>query len=256
MRRILTIALALTFCLAMSTATAASLYEQEGTDDDGVKLTSNDADGPGGIVEDAKEGSITNWIWQTGSSTWTGVWGGGDSGNWYTISESEEDGNLAIEADIEMYCKTWADNYVIYFHIGNIYDASADDLKATFTGGFQGNNGQYIGFFMGEKPVDFNTGRITGAMVGTVDGFGRDISEENFDLTIKCLWDTGPGSGVWTPPSTYGSGGGYTNVLWWLIGEGQPGTYNITWLVRLHPDADQADGNYYFDPTMVIAPVL
>jgi len=35
-----------------------------------------------------------------------------------------------------------------------------------------------------------------------------------------------------------------------------PGTYNVTWRVRMLPEWHQPDGNYNLDPVLVAAPML
>jgi len=262
MRRILTIALALTFCLAMSTAMAAyppsawgTLYEQEGTPDDGYPAI--DASGQSGCAT-MDEANRTNWKYQYGgTSTWSGIFHGGAETPW--VAEEGEWPPVQIEADIEMFCEYSMTDPNIYFHLGNIYSATAADKTATISGSFTSNNGQHIGIsFQGtDKPdeaFDLNTGVIKGGMVGTVDCLNRDISDEAFDIRIRLSWGSG-----YQPPSSYSGSShplGMTHTLFWLVNAGEPGTYPLTWEFTLMPETDQADGNYNLDPAIVVVPVL
>lgn len=235
-----------------------TLYQQEGTGADGYPTINADGQGPDGVAD-----NWTNWQWQTGGGTWSGVY---RKDGWLKESSSG-DPNLDIECDIEMYYSESYSNNKIYFHIGNIYTALLDpatDLTATFSGTFSSNNGMYIGICFantGKSPDDMvqdppgsYTGEVKDAMRGTIDVLGRDISSESFNAKFALRWDANP----WQTPVSYGAGASGTilKTLWWLVNNGDKGSYNITWKVELLPDAHQADGNYNLDPAMVVAPVL
>ena len=254
MKRIMTIAVSLMVCLALAagTASAATLYGQEGTAEDGTP--SIDASGQ------APEGSdaASNWKYQYGGGSWSGVYAAGDG--WVTVDESG-DMDLEVEADVEMYFTQSVSNNKIYFHLGNIYDAGLADKTAYVDGSFTTNNGQYIGIsFLGtsktdadfEKDVDGNyTGVILDGMQSDNDSWRTQ--DNQMDLEILLDWGAG-----WTAPVNYGDGAHdtVTDTLWWLVDGGNAGTYNYQWRVRLLPEADQPDGDYYLDPAIVSAPVL
>jgi hypothetical protein len=246
-----------------------TLYEQEGLAADGYIAIDASGQGP------ATDPNRSNWKYQYGSYTWSGVYSW-DTSAWVEEQEGgTSDSKLDIESDIEMYCAETLEQHKIYFHIGNIYDAlenPSTDLTACVAGTLTSNNGQYVGIsFDGTSKAtdpasyfegypDTLTGRIFNAMVGTVDCGGRDISSEAFDITITLKYsgtggDTG---GAYVAPDTYGEGahGTIPNALWWGIAGGAPGQYTLEWKIELHPDTHQVDGNYHLDPALVVAPVM
>ena len=237
---------------AMPAMAASSLYDQEGTGADGYAPI--DATGQGPANPD-----WTNWKYQYGGSTWSGVYG--DTG-WIEES-STGDSVLDVEADIEMYYSEEFSNNKIYFHLGNIYTATVADKTAYVNGTFTSNNGMYIGIsFAGTGKTEANmlkdgggnfTGEVQDAMVGAIDVLGRDISSQNFNVLF--LLDAGAG---WTTPVSYGDGASGTieDTLWWLVNGGAAGSYNVTWLVRMLPELHQPDGNYNLEPVVVVAPTL
>jgi hypothetical protein len=233
-----------------------TLYQQEGTTADGYAAINADGQGPVG-----DSANWTNWKWQYGSGTWSGVYM--DSG-WLEESSSG-DPNLDIEADIEMYYSESYANNKIYFHLGNIYTATQADKTAYVDGTFTCNNGQYLGISFDGTSKDESdmlkdgggnyTGEVQDAMVGTKDVLGRNISSENFNVKLLLSWDSGT---TYNTPISYGDGASGTiqDTLWWLINGGQKGSYNLKWSVELLPETHQADGNYKFDPALVAAPIL
>jgi hypothetical protein len=205
----------------------------------------------------------TNWIEQQGGGTWSGVY----MKNGWLEESSSGDPNLEVECDIELHCSQTISNNKIYFHIGNIYTALQNpqtDLTATFDGTFSSNNGMYVGICFegtGKGPADMlqdtggYTGEIKDAMVGTADVLGRDITGEAFNAKILLSED---GGSTWNRPFDYGTdaSGTIVETLWWLIAGGGEGTYDVKWKVEILPEAHQADGNYRFDPAIVVAPIL
>jgi len=245
--------LAILALAAMPAMAQNSLYAQEGTGADGYVAIN--ASGQN-VAADA---DWTNWKYQYGGGTWSGVYGH----NGWIEAATSGDSVLDVEADIEMYYSEEFVNNKIYFHLGNIYTASTADKTALVTGTFTSNNGMYIGIcFTGtskdeadmQKDTGGNyTGVVIDGMVGTIDVLNRDISGEAFD--VEFLLDAGSGL---TPPVAYGDGASGTvhDTLWWLVNGGAAGTYNVTWQVRLIPETDQPDGNYNLDPAIVGAPIL
>lgn len=230
-------------------AGALSLYEQEGTSEDGTP--SIDATGQGD--------SLTNWQYQFGYGSWAGVYAASDG--WYTISESG-DMDLEVEADIEMYLVQSIEDNKVYFHFGNVIDATGMDKTAFVNGVFSSNNGQWVGLsFLGtnktaasfENVGGVYTGRIFNGMVSLRDTWRTQ--NKSFDLEIQLDDGTGPG---FVGPGNYGDGahGTITDSLWWLIANGEAGTHAYTWRILLIPETYQADGDYYLDPALVSAPVM
>jgi len=240
---------------------AGTLYQQEGTTEDGYPPDFSSTYTGAGIA------SCENWKYQEGSGSWCGVYAheeqpNGD--NWiYCEEEGSED--LIIECDIEMYCCTTTWDNEIYFHLGNLQKLEAGDLRAYVRGTMCTNNGQYVGIsFDGTSKTagDFEddgglTGRIFGGMVGSVDNMGRDISSESFDLVILMSWLNGA-AGSFLTPSSFGSGAGFENVLWWNPADAGvgAGSFNLVWSITLEPSTWQADGNYQLDPELVVTPAL
>ncbi len=233
-----------------------TLYQQEGTANDGYGTINAQGQGP---AQDDSD-NWTNWKYQYGGGTWSGVY---RKDGWLQESETG-DSKIDIECDIEMYYTEDYSNNKIYFHIGNLYNVTQSERTAEVTGSFTSNNGMYIGIsFDGtSKTADDMlkdgsgnyTGVVRNAMRGTTDVLLRDISAEAFDAKFLLQWDSNPAQ----PPVTFGTGASGTilNTLWWLVNNGQKGTYNVKWIIELLPGADQADGNYKFDPSIVAAPVL
>ena len=260
MRRTLSIVALLgvtTLICAPAAAQLNTLYEQEGTGADGYPAIDASGEGP------ATDPNSTNWKYQYGSGSWSGVYSW-DSNAWVEVT-SDGDEQIEIECDIEMYCECTTSNNKVYFHLGNPYAASEADKTAYVNGTMNTNNGQWIGIsFAGtDKTVDdFETdlagdftGRILGGMVGSLDIRGADISDQSFDLVVTMTWDAGAN---WHVPGSYGDGAHstITDTLWWLVNAGAPGQYTIQWKFVLEPPADQPDGNYELDPMVVVAPVL
>jgi len=232
-----------------------TLYDQEGTANDGYSAIDASGQGP------AESPSTTNWKYQYGGGSWSGVY---RKDGWLTVSE-DGDSVIDIECDIEMFYSETFENNKIYVHLGDPYNASAEDKTVYVDGSFTANNGQYIGIsFTGTSKTEEDmlkdgagnyTGEIQDAMVGTIDVLGRDISDESFDVKVSLSWD---GGANWYPPVTYGDGASGTihDTLWWLVNEGAPGSYTLLYKIELLPPTDQPDGNYVFDPVIVASPVL
>ncbi|MEW6744666.1 MAG: hypothetical protein AB1486_18070 [Planctomycetota bacterium] len=151
-------------------AQTQSLYDQEGTVEDGYTPINAAGHGPFGDPSN----SWLNWKYQYGGGSWSGVYG--DEG--WIEEQSTGDSNLDIECDIEMYYTEQIWNNKIYFHLGNIYSATWDDMTAYVNGTFTSNNGMYIGIcFTGTDKTESSfekdgggnyTGRIFDAMDGTI----------------------------------------------------------------------------------------
>ena len=236
-------------------AAPGTLYQQEeGTNDADPVEVDAAGHGPTGNLSD----NWTNWIYQYGSGTWSGVYAADDG--WLTADETG-DSVLEIEADVEMYYTESIANNKIYFHIGNIYTATSADLTAYVQGTFSTNNGQYIGIsFTGMNKDESNfekdgggafTGKIFDALQSDHDTWRTQ--DNQMDMEILMNWGTG-----WQVPVAYGDGAHSTihDTLWWLVAGGAPGTYSYQWRIRLLPESNQPDGDYYLDPTIVASPVL
>jgi len=239
-----------------------SLYDQEGTTADGYGTI--DATGHGPTNADT-----TNWKYQYGGGTWKAIYG--SSGWLHEVSTG--DSKIDIECDIEMYYQETFEDNKIYFHLGDPYNASPEDKTAIVTGTFTANNGMYIGTSFENTSkveadmltdIDGLTGEIQDAMVGTVDVMGRQMyidkndplqGYHSFNIKMSMRWDADP---TWHRPVNFGTGASGTIVetLWWLVADGGAGTHTLQWKIELLPGPDQADGNYRFDPAIVVAPIL
>ena len=164
---------------------------------------------------------------------------------------------MDVEVDVRLYAETTIRNHKIYFHIGNIFTASAADLTAHVNGTLTSNSGQYVGLVLGQgeaqKAGGVYTGVVEDAMIGTRDVSGRSVSEETFDLEIMLDWGVD-----YRPPVDCGDdeGGIVQEALWWLVDDGQAGAYDLDWRIRLLPKPHQADGDYSFSLMVVVAPAL
>jgi hypothetical protein len=236
-------------------ADAGTLYQQEGGTND-LDPVEVDAAGQGPAGDDSD--NWTNWKYQYGGGSWSGVYAADDG--WLTESGTG-DATLDIEADVEMYFTETVSNNKIYFHLGNIYTASTADRTAYVQGSFSSNNGQYIGISFTGTSKDISnfetdgsgnfTGRILGGLQSDHDTWRTQ--DNQMDVEILLNWGTG-----WQTPVNYGDGAHSTihDTLWWLVNDGDPGTYNYQWRIRLLPEAHQPDGDYYLDPAIVASPVL
>jgi len=233
---------------AASFAAPGTLYQQEGTTADGPAGIDATGRGPAGDA-----GSLTNWKWQAGGGSSSGVYAG-DLG-WL---DGTPVGTMAvkIEADVEMFVSQTIENNEIYFHLGNLFTATNADKTANITGTATYNNGMYLGiqFAHGTKTAaDFElaTGRIINGMQSDNDTWRAQNNK--MDLQILMSWGAG-----YRTPDTFGVGahGTITDTLWWLVDGGTPGSYNLDWQVKLLPTTYQPDGDYYLDPAFVSAPVL
>lgn len=233
-----------------------TLYDQEGTGADGYGTIDATGQGPGGDAS-----STTNWKYQYGSGSWSGVY---RKDGWLEVS-TLGDSQIDIECDIEMfYTESFVDNK-IYVHLGDPFNATDAQKTAYVTGNFTANNGMYLGTcFTGTSKTEVDmlkdgegdyTGEIQDAMVGSVDVLGRDISAQAFNIKMAMTWD---GGATWNTPVAYGDGASGTvhDTLWWLVNNGDAGSYDLQWKIELKPSADQPDGNYNLDPALVAAPAL
>ncbi|MCG3178536.1 MAG: hypothetical protein BIFFINMI_00864 [Phycisphaerae bacterium] len=236
-----------------------TLYDQEGTANDGYSTINAQSQGPANA-------STTNWKYQYGSGSYSGVY---KKSGWLDISDVG-DSKIDIECDIEMYYEESFSNNKIYVHLGDPFNATSEDKTAYVDGYFRSNNGMYIGIsFDGTsktaadmlKDASGNyTGEVRNAMVGTKDVLLRDISDQAFNARFTLSWSNDNGD-TWSSdevPTTFGTGASGTvlNTLWWKVNNGDKGAYLVKYKVELLPPADQADGNYHFDPAIVAAPVL
>ena len=250
---VLVIALAALALLA-APVLAGTLYQQEGTGEDGTPSIDASGKGPNGDPAN----NWTNWKYQYGSGSWSGVYAAADG--WLTEAESG-DSTLEVEADVEMYFTESVSNNKIYFHLGNIYSATLADRTAYVNGSFSTNNGQYIGISFYGSNKDENSfekdggGNYTGRIL---DGMQSDrdtwrTQDNQMDIEIMLNWGAG-----WTAPVSYGDGAHSTipDTLWWLVDGGNPGTYNYQWRIRLLPEPHQPDGDYHLDPVLVASPVI
>jgi len=262
MRRIWTIlGVAAVVALACGQVLAAdalgTLYDQEGTGADGYATINAAGQGPANA-------STTNWKYQYGSGSYSGVY---KASGWLDIT-SVGDSELDIECDIEMYYEEAFQNNKIYFHVGNPYTATPEEKTAYVTGQFRSNNGMYIGISFDKtskteadmlKDGGNYTGEVKDAMVGTTDVLGRDISNQAFNAKFTLRWrkDAG-GWSLYEAPVSFGTGASGTvlNALWWLVNAGAKGSYDVEYKVEMLPAVEQADGNYMFDPAIVVAPIL
>jgi hypothetical protein len=249
------------FTLPANAATYSNTaYGQEGTIKDGYSAINAAGQGPGGPGAIAAD-SITNWKWQTGSGSWSGIYSW-DGDAWLEIASSG-DSEIDVECDIEMYWSETTANNKIYFHIGNPFTATDADKIAIVNGTYATNHPMYVGIsFDGtnkvEADMELATGIVKGGMVGTIDIGGRDISAQSFDIMFLCRLN----GGAYLTPTSFGSGshGTQLSTLWWsptatgmmtALGNG-----TMDFLVKILPAASQADGNYHLDPVIVTAPVL
>jgi len=174
--------------------------------------------------------------------------------------------DVSVSLNLEMYCGYEIRDSQCYVHLGNVFVAELDDLTLRVAGTLNANMGMYVGLNLSglgspwHQPVERDsqgnpTGRILGAMHGTVDVLGRDISQETFDVHVAMSWN---GGASFSPPEYFGTApdGSVANSLWWLVGDGSPGRYDMAWDVRLLPGNAQADGNYRFVPELVVTPRL
>lgn len=232
-----------------------TLYQQEGSGTDGNAGINATGQGPAGDSSD----NWTNWKWQAGSGSWSGVYTAVPGDAWMTATQSG-DPSIKVEADIEMYFMEQISNNEVYFHIGNPFAATTADKTAYVDGTFSSNNGQYIGISfdnLGKVAADFE--QVGGALTGRIfNGMQSDrhvygTQNQSFDIEFAMSWGSG-----WQPPVGFGAGahGTYQSTLWWLVGGGAPGTYSYQWRIRLLCDALQPDGDYYLDPVVVAAPLL
>jgi hypothetical protein len=255
MRTFLLFAGAVCLLVAPALAQTLSLYDQEGTVTDGTPEINAAGHGPYGDDRD----DWNNWKWQTGAENMFGVYG---SAGWIG-TDPPDDCELLIEADIELYAYQTCENHEIYFHIGNLSTATSTDKTAYCSGTLQSNNGQYIGFIIGpgknlEGTEGSYTGRIIDGMVGTQDAWGRVFGVDIPAAAFDCVLTMSEDGGLFTPFITYGEGshGTIQNAVWWLLGSGAPGSYTMQWKIEIEPDAEQPDGDYGFDPILVMSPVL
>jgi len=174
--------------------------------------------------------------------------------------------SIDCTVDLEIYAGYQVSKAKTYVHLGNVFQASDADLTFQADGSLTANAGMYIGLRVsamsnitaGSFETDGNgklTGTIFGAMAGTVDVLGRDISNEAIDLRILL---SSNGGGSYYPPDYFGQSpdGNIDRTIWWLINNGMPGTYDLIWQMRLLPEPAHADGNYYFESEIVVTPLL
>jgi len=174
--------------------------------------------------------------------------------------------SIDCTVDLKIYAGYQVSQAKTYVHLGNVFQASDADLTFQADGSLTANTGMYVGLRVstmsnitaGSFETDGNgklTGTIFGAMAGTVDVLGRDISNEAIDLRILL---SSNGGGSYYPPDYFGQSpdGNIDRTIWWLINNGAPGVYDLIWEMRLLPEPAHADGNYYFESEIVVTPLL
>jgi hypothetical protein len=173
---------------------------------------------------------------------------------------------VACTLELELHAHYELQGNKCYFHIGNVFNASESGLTMHTSGMLTMNAGMFIGLNLSamSKITDNSfekdaggqlTGVIRDAMAGTTDVLGRNISNEAIDVRILLSWDVGVN---YNRPQYFGDSpdGLVSRTLWWLVNNGAPGAYPLKWKIMLLPEPAQADGNYYFESEVVVAPVL
>ena len=248
---------------ALAQDAAGTLYDQDGTANDGYDTIDATGQGPANA-------SSTNWKYQYGAGSYTGIY---RKDGWHDV-ETTGDSKIDIECDIEMYYTESFENNKIYFHIGDPFNATETDKTAYVDGTVSYNNGMYVGISFdgtsktGDDMLKDGEGNYTGvvkdAMVGTVDVLGRQMYVDkddpsqgyvSFDAKFTLSWDGGT---TYNVPITFGTGASGTvlNTLWWLVDDGKAGAYNLQYKVEMVLKGTEPDGNYHFDPAIVATPKL
>jgi len=172
-----------------------SLYDQEGTPDDGYPEVNAAGKGPTGTVND----SYTNWKYQYGSAMWSAVYAG-ESG-WIAIG-GEEPPRLRIEADIEVQMTACG------------FSTSTGEQAVGLGMLLESNTGSYVAI---ERPESRPRTR-GGAAVA------RSSSPSEGD-TVPAL---GTNDGPSRPPD-FELPGRFGGVSAWLVAGGRPGRYRLAW---------------------------
>jgi len=203
---------------------AGSLYEQEGTPDDGYLAVNAAGLGPGGDSSD----NWTNWIYQYGQASWSGIYS--EEQGWLMVAESGEM-RLRVEADIEVYSSFGA-------------GSSGQESSGQVTGSLTSNTGQYVGISLSDqRPA---RGEAQGRTSSRTSGRSRAVR-----LALSA--DAGP----WRPPELYESSapGAADETAWWLVKRGSAGSFVLQWRLVLG-EADAQETARPGATTIVVASVL
>lgn len=264
-------ALAMTSAFATGPTTGANtLWGQEGGSLDGATTVNGKALNGGYSPGNDK----LNWLNQGGAATYSAVYSW-DNSAWVAVDESG-DSSIDVEADIEMYYSDSIQGNKMYFHLGNLFAATAAQKTAYVTQQVQTNHPMYVGwkFPSSKNETDMErdslgnlTGVINKAMTGTLDVGGRNmqtvlegqsgyVAPEGRSFPIKITRSVDAGV-TYVAPVSFGNGAHNTisNTLWWAPPVAG-GNFNYIYKVELMPGSHQADGNYHLDPTKVVVPEL
>lgn len=184
---------------------------------------------------------------------WGGGWSSGvydDDGRpdpWINIMGDGSIERMDVTCDIELYCYEWLSANNVYFHLkGDDYSPRSAVIK----GLVKSNNGEWVG-------VEVDPDKNLLQLKGTTDGFGRDLTEAPGYAPIPVDWQLSEDGVTWRPPDSVGWGTSNTvYAYWWLLAKGDPCDHEFWFKVTISPKYHQPDGQYVYDPAVVVEPVL
>jgi hypothetical protein len=199
-----------------------------------------------------------------------------DDNTWVVCGETfwEEQTDISVVLDIEMYCRETLEATDIYFHVGD--GEAVTQMSTTVNGSISTNNGQYLGLTkVGWTSTDGPTalggsGRCE-QLAFVTDGFGRDKAwfetnqpqntPNDIPLTIEFSDDGGT---TWRkiygttagPNDGWSDGTGGLWGYWWLVANGEPCTHDYQFRFTADLVEHEHDGRYELDPLFVVEPYL
>jgi len=231
-------------------ATAAFAWDDDDTAvRNGLIPEASGWDPPGGAGP-LPGGASDNFVYLWGGGWWDGVYDDDGRPNpWFNTGGDPTIENITVTCDIELYCYEELSANNIYFHLkGDNYDPRS----AVITGLIKSNNGQWIGIDLGSPSKN------AFQLIGTLDGFGRDVKLAPGYAPIPVTWELSEDGGVtWRPADAVSWGTSNTvYAMWWLLANGTPCDHPFQFRVTIDPEYHQPDGQYVMDPVLVLDPVL
>ncbi len=193
-------------------------------------------------------GASDNFVELSGGGWWDGVYDYDGPNPWINIGGSLATEDMNVTCDVELYCYESLSANNVYFHFkGDSYAP----MSAVIDGLIKSNNGESVG-------VELPIGKTLLQLVGTTDGWGRDVTAAPGYDPIPVTWELSEDGGAnWRTADDTGMGANETvYAMWWLLAAGDPCDHAFKYRITVSPKYHQPDGHYVLDPRVVVDPVL
>jgi len=211
-------------------------------------VLANPAIRDGLIPELPVPGASQTFVLLSGGGWWDGIYDYDGLDPW--INEGGVGStDINVTCDVELYCYESLNASNVYFHYkGDVYAAQS----AVIDGLLKSNNGQWVGIDLGSP------NKSVFQLVGTTDGWGRDVTKAPGYAPINVLWELSEDAGqTWRVADRVSWGTSNTvYAMWWLLAQGLPCDHPFKFRITVTPMYHQVDGHYVMDPAVVVDPVV